>query len=170
MQKNIFLTLTILLCWGSVAIAYFYFQLFVGLPPCPLCILDRMVLIFIGVCVAGMLFLPGLAKRIAYALALLGLVAGLAVGIRHVLLERLPHDSGSSGGCIPQKQAQGLLEFLTSAFIGTGDCGVVYWTLWGFSLADFTLVLYAVIAFFLLFLFPARPGRSSKGGGIEREK
>ncbi len=130
-----------LLCFTSLAIAYFYFQQYVGLPPCPLCILDRIIIGLLGV-----IFLL-LAFSNLVIIKLLGLVtvaAGLAVGGRHVWLERFAHSDSSSVACAPGG-AQDVIEWVTAAFIGVSDCSVVYWSIWGFSIADLTLALYVVL-------------------------
>ncbi|MCH9666082.1 MAG: disulfide bond formation protein B [Gammaproteobacteria bacterium] len=132
-----------MLCFTSLAIAYFYFQQYVGLPPCPLCILDRIIIGSLGV-----IFLL-LAFGNLVIIKLLGLVAvaaGLAVGGRHVWLERVGHSDSSSAACAPGG-AQDVIEWVTAAFIGVSDCSVVYWSIWGFSIADLTLALYVVLAF-----------------------
>ena len=152
MIKKILYALIALLAWSSVAIAYFYFQLRLGLPPCPLCILDRVILLALGASCLAMFVLRGLGLRLMFAVSVLLLLSGFVVGGRHVWLERAPR--ASSSGCAPQAQAQDLLEWLTSAFVGTSDCSIVFWRLAGLSIADLTLVLYTLLA---LLLFLARP-------------
>lgn len=130
-----------LLCFASLAIAYFYFQQYLGLPPCPLCILDRIIIGTLGVLFLLMSF--GIYFFIRF-LSLVTLIAGFAVGGRHVWLERFSGPSDSVA-CAPG-EAQNIIEWVTSAFIGTADCSIIFWQLWGLSIADLTLVLYVVLA------------------------
>ena len=134
------------LCFASLLIAYFYFQLYLGLPPCPLCILDRIVIAALGLLFTLSFFWRGFAL---WALSWLLLLAGLVVGGRHIWLERFSH-SDETATCIPQAGTQSVLEWLTSAFVGTSDCSVIYWQLLGLSIADLTFVLYLVLTALLL--------------------
>lgn len=130
------------MCFTSLAVAYFYFQIELGLPPCPLCILDRII---IGI--LGLVFLL-MSANIYFLVRIAGwltLLAGFAVGGRHVWLERFSGPS-ESVACAPGEGAQNIIDWLTSAFVGTGDCSVVYWQIYGLSIADLTLILYFVLA------------------------
>ena len=152
MKTRIILALIALIALSSVALAYFYFQLHLGLPPCPLCILDRIILLILGGACLVMLLVRGLGLRLMFVFSALLVLAGLIVGGRHIWLERAPRQS--SGGCVPQDQAADLLEWLTSAFIGTSDCSIVFWRLAGLSLADWTFILYVLLAALLLLASP----------------
>ena len=106
----------------------------------------------LGVGCLAMFLLRGLSLGLMFAFNALLLLAGFVVGGRHVWLERTPRQS--SGGCVPQAKAQDFLEWLTSAFIGTSDCSIVFWRLAGLSIADLTLIFYFVLA---CLLFLGRP-------------
>lgn len=141
MNRRIWACIGAILCFSSLAIAYFYFQLAEGLPPCPLCILDRIIIGILGVVFVLLMLNVYFLTRL---LGWLALLAGFAVGGRHVWLERF-RDPSAAGDCAPGG-AQSAIEWLTSAFIGTGDCSVIYWHHWGLSIADLTLILYLVLA------------------------
>lgn len=138
----------------SLALAYFYFQQYLGLPPCSLCILDRIIIATLGVLFLLMLITRHALLKLCRLLAWLSLLAGFAVGGRHVWLERFAvKDEFSS--CIPNSggalgSIQGAIDFLSAAFIGTSDCSVIYWSLWGLSIADLTLILYICLALVIL--------------------
>ncbi len=145
-----------LLCFTALAVAYFYFQQYVGLPPCPLCILDRIIIGTLGVV---FLLLAYSRSSLIKFLGFLTLIAGFAVGGRHVWLERFS-DPSDAVSCVPGGGAKDLIEWVTSAFIGTSDCSIIFWQLWGLSIADLTLILYVVLA--LIFL------RSRRGYSYSR--
>ena len=141
--------LGMLLCGGSLAIAYFYFQLRLGLPPCPLCILDRWVLGAIGLGFFFLLFNSPILNPSARLWNWLFLLIGFTVGGRHLWLEYFPTENASS--CIPQSGGLGLVQWLTNAFVGTADCSLVLWSFLGLSLAGWTFVLYIALSILMLF-------------------
>ncbi len=114
MNRTTWASIGAILCFSSLAIAYFYFQLDQGLPPCPLCILDRIIIGILGVVFLIMMLNVYFLTRL---LGWLALLAGFAVGGRHVWLERF-RDPSDAGDCAPGG-AQSAIEWLTSAFIGT---------------------------------------------------
>ena len=134
-----------LLCFVSLGIAYFYFQQYLGLPPCPLCILDRILIGSLGVVLLVMTISGGILLLILRLLGWLILLAGFTVGGRHSWLERFA-DRDETASCIPQEGTQNMIEWLTSSFIGETDCGVIYWTIGGLSISDLVLILYVVLA------------------------
>ena len=131
-----------LLCCASLLIAYFYFQLYLGLPPCPLCILDRWIIAGLAFGFLLLWFDFALLKTGAHICFFLLLPAGLAVGGRHVWLENFPN---SASGCLPPQGGKDLWDLLTSAFVGTADCSIVLWSFAGLSIAGWTLALYLVL-------------------------
>lgn len=142
----------IALCFGSLAIAYFYFQLYLGLPPCPLCIIDRIVIALLGLMFILSLFWRGLVLRLLSWLLLVGLV----VGARHVWLERFSA-SDEHTSCLPQTATQSIIDWLTSAFIGTSNCSIVYWQFLGLSIADLTFILYMVLLILIFKMHFSKP-------------
>ena len=86
--------LGLLLAVVSILFAYFYLQFYLGLAPCPLCMIDR-----IFVTGAGLFFLlalihnPGVTgQRIYGGLASLNALAGVLVCWRHIYLQNLPEE------------------------------------------------------------------------------
>ena len=131
----------------SLLFAYFFLQRRLGLVPCPLCILDRIVLAAMGAVFAAGLLAASLRARVALLAANSGLLAaGLLVAGRHVWLQNQPFDQASS--CIADSQvAAGFSELLREAFGATSECGIILWQFFGFSIPDLTLALFAL--FFL---------------------
>ena len=145
-----------LACAGMLAFGY-YLQFAVGIQPCPLCIIQRLLLLAVGVAfLAAALHHP--AGRLGAgiyggAVALLAAV-GVAVAGRHVWLQHIPADQRPA--CGPA------LDYLLSTFgpvdglrrilRGSGECGVVDWTLLSFSIPEWTLVAFLAFALWAVWL------------------
>lgn len=136
-----------LLCIGALLIAYFYFQSWLGLSPCPLCILDRWIIaaLALGFLLQTFNAVPYLAIQLWQWLFL---ILGFVVGGRHISLERFP-PAGDAVSCFPT-QATGFINWLTNAFIGTSDCSQIPWQFLSLSIADWTFILYILLAVLLL--------------------
>ena len=157
MQKYCILTVS-LIGLLSLAIAYFFMQLYLGLSPCPLCIIDRYAVGSMSIVgLASWFFYPKL-KTTAAVLMLLAVVGGLGTGIRHVYIEWFPLESSS---CSFASEDNSLADFFINAFAGRSDCSQVDWTLAGFSLAEMTLALFAFLFIFLIYLLFFSKGRSN---------
>ncbi len=138
-------------CAGLMSYAlYAQYQLY--LDPCPLCVLQRMA--FIGI---GILFLlaalhnpRGWGGRV-YAI-LIGLVAGdgAAVAGRHVWLQNLPPDQVPT--CGPGldyiMESFPLLEALSMIFEGSGECAEIHWQFLGLTMPGWTLVWFIGLGVF----------------------
>ena len=147
---------------GLMGIAL-YLQHVEGIDPCPLCIFQRMFVIAIGVvALLGALHNPHLAGRRFYA-TLIGLLAmgGSAVAGRQVWLQHLPADQVPE--CGPSLdymlEAFPLSETLQLVFRGSGECAAVDWTLLGFSIAEWMLVVFAGFLIYAILLSSSRWSR-----------
>lgn len=144
---------------GLMGIAL-YLQHMEGIDPCPLCIFQRMFVIAIGVvALLGALHNPQLVGRRFYT-TLIGLFAlgGGAVAGRQVWLQHLPADQVPE--CGPSLdymlEAFPLSETLQLVFRGSGECAVVDWTLLGFSIAEWMLVVFAGFLIYAIALSNSR--------------
>ena len=124
-----------------------YLQHSLNLEPCPLCIFQRVFVMAIGaVALLGALHNPARVGRVLYA-SLIGLLAlgGGAVATRQVWLQHLPADQVPE--CGPSLdymlEAFPLNQTLQLVFKGSGECAAVEWTLLGFSIAEWMLVVFA---------------------------
>ncbi|MCY4325058.1 MAG: disulfide bond formation protein B [Betaproteobacteria bacterium] len=128
----------------SLLFAYLFLQRYLGLVPCPLCILDRIVLAAMAaVFAAGLMVSSPRIQTLLLAVNSLLLASGLLVAGRHVWLQNQPFDESSS--CLADSEtAQGLGELLSDAFGATSDCGIILWQLFGLSIPDLTLALFAL--------------------------
>jgi len=145
-----------LACAGMLAFGY-YLQFAVGIQPCPLCMLQRLFLLAVGVAfLAAALHHPagrmgaGIYGGVVAFLA----AGGLAVAGRHVWLQHIPADQRPA--CGPA------LDYLLSTFgpidglrrilRGSGECGAVDWTLLSFSIPEWTLVAFLAFALWAVWL------------------
>jgi disulfide bond formation protein DsbB len=156
MSRRIGNLIGFLVCAGMLAFGY-YLQFKVGLEPCPLCILQRLLLLATGV-----VFLAAAVHRPVhwlgagfYAGAIsLCAVTGAAISARHVWIQHLPEDQRPT--CGPA------LDYMLSTFgpfgalgrvlRGSGECGVVDWTLLSFSIPEWTLAAFVALAIWAVFI------------------
>jgi len=142
-----------------------YMQHVMHLEPCPLCIFQRVFVMAIGgVALLGTLHNPGRIGRALYA-ALIGLLSlgGGAVASRQVWLQHLPADQVPE--CGPSLdymlEAFPLKQTLQLVFKGSGECAVVDWTLLGFSIAEWMLVVFAGFLIYAVILAGSRLFKTS---------
>lgn len=145
-----------LACAGMLAFGY-YLQFFRGLEPCPLCILQRIALLAIGIAfLAAALHHPAGPIGAGIYAALISLVAvlGAAVAARHVWLQHTPADlrPACGPGFDYLFSTFGPIGSLGRILRGSGECGVVDWTFLSFSIPQWTLVAFAAFVAWAVFL------------------
>lgn len=131
-------------CAGMMAFAlYAEYQLL--LEPCPLCVLQRVAVIAIGVFFLLLaLHNPSSVWARCIYLGLLGIAAagGAAVAGRHVWLQHLPADKVPS--CGPgldyMLEAFPFADALKMVFAGSGECASVSWSWLGLSMPEWVLL------------------------------
>lgn len=135
------------------------------LDPCPLCILQRVAFMVLGlVFLAGALHGPrgSLGRRLYGATAgLVGLV-GAGIAAWHVRLQNMP--AADVPACGPGLEymldAFPLRDVLVKVFAGSGECAEVDWTFIGLSMPAWTLIWFAALAAGALYAgFRRRPAR-----------
>ena len=138
-------------CLATVAIAL-WLQYVQGVEPCPLCMIQRVLIIAIGlVCLAAAIHAPpSVGRRIYGASVALAALLGASVAMRHLWLQGLPPEQAPA--CGPGWEY--ILEHLPwdralkLVILGSGECSEVLWTFWGLSLPA-----WALMAFIGLFAF-----------------
>ncbi|PIE83273.1 MAG: disulfide bond formation protein B [Candidatus Contendobacter odensis] len=137
-----------LICIMGLGVAY-YAQFVLDLEPCPLCIVQRLIL-----AVVGLVFLlaaihdpRGWGAKI-YSV-LLGLTAAIGAGIaaRHVWIQHLPPDQapGCGPGLAYMLETFPLSETIQAVLTGSGECAEVAWRFIGLSIPEWTLLLFLVL-------------------------
>ena len=132
----------------SMAFAY-YLEHQLELAPCPLCMTQRAFVILTGVIalLAALHNPAGWGRRLYGGLCTLAAVTGGAVAARHVWLQHLPEDEVPACGPSLEYMLETLpfSETLSLVMMGDGNCAETVWTLFGFSIPEQTLALFAVL-------------------------
>ncbi|TAJ50838.1 MAG: disulfide bond formation protein B [Nevskiaceae bacterium] len=142
-------------CASGLLMAIFFFQKFLGLEPCPMCIFQRVAMLSAGlVFLVAALHGPKAWGRWVYSgLAALASAIGAGIAWRHVWLQGLPEDQRPACGPTLSylMDMMPLQEVVTTILKGDGNCAKIDWTFLGQSLPFWTLVVFvALIAWALL--------------------
>ncbi len=132
-----------LICAGLMAFAlYAEYGLF--LMPCPLCVLQRIAVIAIGlVYLAAALHNPSGGARLVYSgLIAVSAVFGVVVAGRHVWMQHLPADQvpACGPGLGYMIETLPFSEVRDKVFSGSGESAEVSWSLLGLSMPEWVLV------------------------------
>lgn len=155
-----------LLAFSSLALesTALYFQYGMGLQPCVLCVYERVAML--GLFAAGIIGL--LAPRslfirlIALGLGLFSGVKGLIISWRHLDLQMNP---------APWKQCEFIPDFpetlplhkwLPSLFSPTGTCNDSQWSLFGITMVQWLVFIFAVYVVILAILLIAQMKKGRK--------
>ena len=130
----------------SLSFAYFYLQKTLGLDACPLCLIDRGIVISIGsMFLLALVINPArLGQRILSFIALLFSGLGIAVCLRHLWLQSLPKDQvpECSPGLDYMLETFPIGETLRTIFNSAGECADIQWTFLGLSIPAQTLLVF----------------------------
>jgi protein dithiol:quinone oxidoreductase len=126
----------------AFAIAVLYFEIYLGLQPCPLCIFDRIIL---G-CIAFVFVIAVAKPSKTVACNIINTVLsgiGILVASRHVWLQ---HSLEQGASCVADfNYLFDVLPFqdFIAFFFNTGiSCTEIMWSMLGFSIPELTLVLF----------------------------
>lgn len=124
-----------------------YFQYAMDMPPCPLCITQRIFVFAVGLCaLAAAIHNPAqLGRRLYSGLAIIAALIGGAVSVRHVWIQSLPEDQVPACGPglsymfdnFPLRDAINLL------LQGDGNCADVSWVFLGLSMPAWVAIAFA---------------------------
>jgi disulfide bond formation protein DsbB len=143
---------------GLDLFAIYYLQEWLGLEPCPMCILQRYAFFAIaGIALVAAIWNPrGAALRTLGVLLAIFALAGAGVAIRHSYLQHFPPKQETCG-----TDLEGLLntlplgEAFPKIFQGTGSCSAVTWKFLGLSIPEWAIVWFvgfAAVALWLAFV------------------
>ncbi len=139
----------LLICIASLLFAILYLEKTLYLDPCPLCILDRVVLLALG----GIFLLALLhnsksyfAKIYAGICGILSLI-GLSLAARHIWLQNLPKDQVPECGpdLYYMLDTLPIFDVIKSILTGAGACADVSWTFAGITIPEQTLILFIAL-------------------------
>lgn len=148
-----------LVCTGLLGYAY-HLQFALHLEPCPLCIFQRLFYFGAGIAfLVAMLHNPKRIGKIVYGLLCAVLCAGgAAVAGRQVWLQHLPADQvpECGPGLDYMLDAFPLNQTLRMVLKGSGECAKVDWRFLGFSIAEWSLLIFVLLMLYSLFLMRKR--------------
>jgi len=132
------------------------------LDPCPLCVFQRLVFIWMGAfALLAAIHNPGRTGLRIYAwLVASGAVLGAAIAGRHIWLQSLPADEVPECGPGLNYMLDNfpLTEVLASVLRGSGSCAEVIWSFMGMSMPMWTLIWYTGLGLVTLWVV-YRPAR-----------
>ena len=141
-------------CAILMAIAL-YFQYVDDLEPCPLCIVQRVSFVLIGlICLVATIHNPKTWGNKVYGiLGAVSAVAGAAVAGRHVWLQNLPPDQvpECGPGLEYMMRVFPFRQVVDMVFTGSGECAEVVWRFLGLTIPGWTLVIYLGIMLLALY-------------------
>lgn len=147
----------LLLSISSMAFAVGYLQLIEYLEPCPLCVLDRAVVIALGVFfLLVILHNPArLGSRVYGGITALLSLTGIGICARHIWLQNLPPDQvpECGAGFWYMLDSMPFATFLDTILNGSGECAEIQWQLFGLSLPELTMGLFIVFLLLSIALF-----------------
>ncbi len=144
-NQHLFL-MVFLSCAALLASAY-YFEYVLYLDPCPLCIMQR-----IGVLMVGLVGLSGFilakseaAQKVHAVLMSLSAIFGIFVAGRHVWIQSLPADQIPTCGPSLEYMVETLpwAEVLSVMLRGNGNCADAQWSFIGLSMPIWVLLWFA---------------------------
>jgi disulfide bond formation protein DsbB len=164
--------LAFLACASVVGAAFYLERVALG-APCPLCFLQRGLLLSCsGLCLIAVLHKPGMNGWRVYSGALFVFsLAGAAVAARQVWLQDLPVD-------VPASCAENLQYLLDSQpywkvvyliLVGGAGCSEITWSLLGISAPEWSLLVFSGLGLFALYylVIEFRPFRSMDVGSAD---
>jgi disulfide bond formation protein DsbB len=131
--------------WCAFLVAYALYAQYVQMQePCPLCILQRVAVIAVGVVfLVAVLHNPGdRAARVYGGLIGLATLAGIAVAARHLwILAQPPGAVAECGASLDyMMDVLPLHEVLAKVLTGSGECAKVTWEFLGISMPGWVLI------------------------------
>lgn len=140
---------------ASLVFAIYYLEGVLYLEPCPLCMVDRAILVLIGLIalIALMHNSSGIMLWMYSGLGSLLAGLGIAVSARHIWLQGLPPDQVPE--CGPDLSYMldvfPLAEVIKKVLSGSGQCAEVSWTFLGLTIPQQTLLLFILLLVMIIF-------------------
>ena len=130
-----------------------YAQYVLGLEPCPLCILQRVAVIALGLSFLLLALSPPQRKQAKFLASLLLMMissAGVGIAARHVWIQSLPPDKvpGCGPGLDFMMANFPLSEVLEMVFSGSGECAEISWSFAFLSMPAWALIWLIVLGSF----------------------
>lgn len=134
----------LLACAGLLAYAYFYVQLQLGIPPCPLCMFQR-----VGVALLGVVFLiaalhdpKGWGRWVYAGLTVVAALLTAGIAARHLYVQHLPAGLVPSCGAPLDYMVKimPLTQVIAKVLSGSGECAEINWQFLGLAMPGWVLL------------------------------
>jgi disulfide bond formation protein DsbB len=154
--KNELLILSLLL----IAIVFaWYLQIFQGVEPCSLCLLQRwgvyLGIFFVVIQIFCKFFVNKIISIISYLLIISSNIFSISMAYRNVWLQHLPpEDVPSCGADLETLLSQStILNALRKTFIGSGECAEKSWIFLDLSLATWSSIYFSLLLLVEIYIF-----------------
>lgn len=154
-RKKLFILILIL---SSLSLAFAYYaELFQNQKPCPLCIIQRIIIFAITIIAFLSIFIR--IKMVNYfnSLFMIALaIFGIKIALKHYYIMHLPPDKQIYSCGLPLKimfQTLPFKEFLNNILNGDTECTTITWTILGYSPPIMLIIFYLILILILLFTF-----------------
>lgn len=142
------------LCVIMMFVLAFYLEYWKGVAPCPLCILQRVVVAVLGVLffLGSVLNLKKMGQFILGGFGFILSVTGYLLAARQVWIQHLPPNQTPDCGVSLEYMLHVLPldQVAKKIFEGTAECSLVNWTFLDLSLAQWSLIWFAIFGAFTL--------------------
>lgn len=141
--------------------AAYYFELVMELEPCPMCIMQRIVVLAIGlIALIALVHNPKsfTGKKVYASLAGLTSLAGIAISIRHSWIQAFPPEDIPSCGA-PLEYMIEIMPFqevLTAMLSGTASCTDVSWNFLGLTMPNWMIIVFICYGIFSALLWRSK--------------
>ncbi|MCP3675898.1 MAG: disulfide bond formation protein B [Gammaproteobacteria bacterium] len=140
----------------ELLVSAYYFEYFLGIEPCPLCMVSRATVFILGICflIAALHNPKGLMRKIYHGVMSLVAALGVFISGRHTYLQSLPADEVPSCGPGLEYMLDTLpmSAVLKEVLHGSGECAEVSWKFLSFSMPVWMLLIFS--GFLVLMLIP----------------
>jgi disulfide bond formation protein DsbB len=129
-----------------------YLQYVLRLEPCPLCMIQRVIFIAIGVLflIAALHNAKLIGSKVYSVLIVLTSLGGIGVAARHIWIQHLPKDQVPSCGPGLDYMLKNfpISEVWRELLHGSGDCAEKSWTFFTLGIPEWALVWYVLLGIF----------------------
>lgn len=155
-----FYTVGVLIVLGLIGGAL-YLQYGLREDPCPLCMIQRVIFIVIGVIffIAAIHNAGRIGRWVYSTLIALTALGGVGVASRHIWLQHLPKDQVPACGPGLEFMLQNfpMAEVWQELMHGSGECATKGWTFLGLGLPELALTWYVVLGLLAIFIAVKKP-------------
>ena len=134
---------------GALFCSALYLQYVLRQEPCPLCMIQRVIFIVIGVLffVAALFNAGRIGSRIYSILIAFFAVGGIAVAGRHIWIQHLPKDQvpACGPGLDYMLETMPMSNVLKELMHGSGECAAKGWTFLTLGIPEWSLLCYLAL-------------------------